>query len=159
VVGALPTVSTNSFPSSHLGEGGRLLTGEAWFETRGGSHPRAVRLADKDPGLSSWVRGFESRTVRHFGTKLGTPTRRSCAEAATSVRRPHDANFFRIDLNALSERAQVIAAVAAAVGAHALAGGLANASARCNASTDVPSELSGRGAQRCCLIEIDPEHR
>src|SRR5712671_3293927 len=38
VVGALPTVSTNSFPSSHLGEGGRLLTGEAWFETRGGSH-------------------------------------------------------------------------------------------------------------------------
>ena len=36
-VGALPTVSTNSFPSSHLGEGGRLLTGEAWFEPRGGS--------------------------------------------------------------------------------------------------------------------------
>src|SRR5436190_20966817 len=45
VVGALPTVSTNSFPSSHLGEGGRLLTGEAWFETRGGSHPTSRRAA------------------------------------------------------------------------------------------------------------------
>ena len=33
------------------------------------------------------------------------------------------------------------------------------ASARCNASTDVPSELSGRGVQPCRLIEIDAEHR
>ena len=41
-VGALPTVSTKSFPSSHLGEGGRLLTGEGRFETCGGSHFAAV---------------------------------------------------------------------------------------------------------------------
>jgi hypothetical protein len=31
--------------------------------------------------------------------------------------RSHDANFFRIDFDSLSERAEVIAAVAAALGA------------------------------------------
>jgi hypothetical protein len=45
VRGALPRVSTRLFPSSHLGEGGRLLTGEAWFEATDGSHLRDVRLA------------------------------------------------------------------------------------------------------------------
>src|SRR5262249_30837295 len=35
----------------------------------------------------------------------------------------HDANFFRAHLDALSERAQVVAAVAARLGAHAPAGG------------------------------------
>jgi len=32
------------------------------------------------------------------------------------------------------------------------------ASARRNASTDVPNELSGHRAQCCCLIEIDNDH-
>ena len=35
--GAVPAFSTISFPSSHLGEGARLLTGVARFETVGGS--------------------------------------------------------------------------------------------------------------------------
>lgn len=35
--GAVPALSTISFPSSHLGEGARLLTGVARFETVGGS--------------------------------------------------------------------------------------------------------------------------
>ena len=35
--GAVPALSTISFPSSHLGEGTRLLTGIARFETVGGS--------------------------------------------------------------------------------------------------------------------------
>jgi hypothetical protein len=35
--GAVPALSTNSFPSSHLGEGTRLLTGAARFEPVGGS--------------------------------------------------------------------------------------------------------------------------
>ena len=35
--GAVPALSTISFPSSHLGEGTRLLTGAARFETVGGS--------------------------------------------------------------------------------------------------------------------------
>jgi hypothetical protein len=41
VVGSIPSGSTNHakiFPSSHLGEGCRLLTGEGRFETCGGSH-------------------------------------------------------------------------------------------------------------------------
>ena len=36
--------------------------------------------------------------------------------------RAHDANLFRIDFNALGECAEVVAAIAAALGAHALAG-------------------------------------
>ena len=36
--------------------------------------------------------------------------------------RPHDANFFRVHLDALGERAQVIATVAAAGGPHSFAG-------------------------------------
>jgi hypothetical protein len=47
VVGSIPSGSTkfsdkssNIFPSSHLGEGCRLLTGEGRFETCGGSHFR-----------------------------------------------------------------------------------------------------------------------
>lgn len=35
--GAVPALSTISFPSSHLGEGARLLTGVARFETVDGS--------------------------------------------------------------------------------------------------------------------------
>jgi hypothetical protein len=61
--------------------------------------------------------------ARHFATKLGTPKPAFFAlEAATSVRSnslgPHDANFFRVDFNALGERARVIAAVATALGPH-----------------------------------------
>src|SRR5262245_43608487 len=36
--------------------------------------------------------------------------------------RSHDANFFRVDFDALGERAQVVATVAAALGAHPSAG-------------------------------------
>jgi hypothetical protein len=36
--------STRIFPSSHLGEGCRLLTGEGRFETCGGSHFRPTAL-------------------------------------------------------------------------------------------------------------------
>src|SRR5262249_53453079 len=36
--------------------------------------------------------------------------------------RPHDANFFRVHLDALRERAEVVATVAAAVGSHSFAG-------------------------------------
>jgi hypothetical protein len=36
--------------------------------------------------------------------------------------RTHDANFFRVDFDALSERAEVVTAVAAALDAHAPAG-------------------------------------
>ena len=41
VAGSIPSGSTNHakiFPSSHLGEGCRLLTGEGRFEPCGGSH-------------------------------------------------------------------------------------------------------------------------
>jgi hypothetical protein len=39
-VGSSPTVSTISFPSSHLGEGAPLLTEEGTFESYGGSQSR-----------------------------------------------------------------------------------------------------------------------
>lgn len=32
-LGSIPRYSTNSFSQSHLGEGGRLLTGEGTFES------------------------------------------------------------------------------------------------------------------------------
>src|SRR5207253_1794809 len=68
-VAALPTVSTNSFPSSHLGEGGRLLTGEAWFETRGGSH--IMRRSSSGPG----PRPLE------LGTRVRIPHGAPCARS------------------------------------------------------------------------------
>ena len=54
--GAVPALSTISFPSSHLGEGTRLLTGVARFETVGGSqflvsadyHQRPVAQLDSE---------------------------------------------------------------------------------------------------------------
>ena len=55
-------------------------------------------------------------------------TRRFCAfsgdeRSQEHAFRPHDAQFFLVDFDALGERAEVIAAVAAAIGPHSLAGG------------------------------------
>jgi hypothetical protein len=48
--GAIPALSTISFPSSHLGEGARLLTGVARFETVDGSQ----FTFDADVFLPKW---------------------------------------------------------------------------------------------------------
>ncbi len=69
--------------------------------------PPEAPVAQLDRALDYESRGreFESLRARHFGTKLGPPKPAVVAlEAATSVRsafRPHDANFFRIDFDAL----------------------------------------------------------
>jgi hypothetical protein len=60
-------------------------------------------------------------------------TRRFCARSGDEGAREyafqsHDAHFFLIDLDTLGERAEVIAAVAAAFGSNALAGGSATLS-------------------------------
>ena len=65
--------------------------------------------------------------VRHFHAKPGTPKPAIFPlEAATSVQehaiRPHNANLFRVYLDALGERAEVVAAVAARLGPYAPAG-------------------------------------
>ena len=89
-----------------------------------------VAQLDRAPDYESGGQEFESLRARHFGTELGTPKPVVFAlEAATKVLRrsalfdPHDAHFFfLIAFDALGERAEVIAAVAAVLGSHALAG-------------------------------------
>src|SRR6266699_978395 len=82
-------------------------------------------VAQLDRALPSEGKGhtFESCRVRHFGTKLGTPKPAVFApEAQKRAFRSHDAQFFLIDFDALGERAEVVAAVAAAIDPQALAG-------------------------------------
>ena len=73
-------------------------------------------------------REFESLRARHFGTKTGHSKHcRFCARSGDEraqqyAFRTHDANFFRVDFDALGERAEGVAAVAAALGPHAPAG-------------------------------------
>ena len=57
--GAVPALSTISFPSSHLGEGAPLLTEEGTFESCGGSQCTTARF-------SAGRRGFESRWRCHI---------------------------------------------------------------------------------------------
>ena len=59
--------------------------------------------------------------------------------------RPHDAQFFLIDFDALGERAKMIAAVAAVLGPHALAGrpGKRLESLRCDARPGPINRLLG----------------
>jgi hypothetical protein len=66
---------------------------------------------------------------------LRSTRRRACAAARFST---HDANFFRVHLDALGERAEVVAAVAAALRPHALPGlpGERLESLRCDARSE-----------------------
>src|SRR5436190_7685033 len=96
---------------------------------RSANDVRSAPVAQLDRALPSEGRGhkFESCRARQFGTKLGTPKPAVFAlDAATRVRSSTLLEPFRIDLDSLSERAQVIAAVAAALGSHPSAACLAN---------------------------------
>src|SRR5262245_57888182 len=65
--------------------------------------------------ISSGYRTGHSKTCR-FCARCGDE------RAQQYAFRAHDANFFRVHFDALGERAEVIATVAAAVGAHSFAG-------------------------------------
>jgi hypothetical protein len=78
--------------------------------------------------LQGKAKTFESCRTRHFGTELGTPKpavfalESSDESAQEHAFRSHGAQFLLIDFDALGKRAEVIAAIAAAIGPHALAG-------------------------------------
>jgi hypothetical protein len=85
--GAVPALSTISFPSSHLGEGTRLLTGAARFETVGGSQSTRRRtppsassttcssVGFRAPCYERGGRGFESLQVGQIHQSVGEPGR------------------------------------------------------------------------------------
>src|SRR5262249_23517363 len=74
-----------------------------------------VAQLDRAPDYESGGRRFESFRARQFGTELGTPKPAVLARSADKRARQyafgaHDANFLRMDLDALGERTEVVAA-------------------------------------------------
>jgi hypothetical protein len=130
----LKPIASGAFPA-------RICAGSIFLRT---AQDAPVAQLDRAPDYESGGRRFESFRARHFGTKLGTPKPAVFAlEAATSVPQQlalgaRDTNFFRADFDALSERAEVIATVAARLGPHPLAGspGECFESLRCGARPD-----------------------
>ncbi len=69
--------------------------------------------------------------------------------------RPHDANFLRVHLDALGERAEVVATVAAALGPHALAGGPAKSFQSLGCEKDRPRSIQRILGPLCVKAGLD----
>src|SRR5258706_2456618 len=157
MAGVVERTPLRRLPGSNGGSSatrGRNSTGQKVYE------PRLTLLTR----LRLTIRAFGSGVRISSGAPLRyrtghAKTRRFCAfsgdeRAQEHAFRSHDAQFFLIDFDALGERAQVIAAVAAAIGAHALAGcsGKCLESLRCDSRSGPFDRILGRLRVQAGLI-------